>query len=831
MSISTPGLDSKYQYKPQDFLRDTRPMGARLAEGLRTPYAAGGVLGLCLMIAIMFVPGATEFLMLIGGAYAWWVLTKKQKLPLRLPMTTSIEKDYGNLQPGTGKPGKPEGIFFIGNEMAANEQLWITNSDARTHLLILGTTGSGKTETLLSVSTNAMTWGSGFLYTDGKGDSSLWGKVYSLARRFGRDDDVLVLNFMTGNADGDSGSNTTNPFNQGSSSAMTEMIVSLMDDGGKDGDMWKGRAIGMISAIMVALTELREKGRILLNVNAIRNHLSLPKITDLYLDRHGTYDLTPRAKEALKGYLDSLPGFDWAAAERGEPQSSTTNDQHGFLYMQFTRIMGSLAETYGYIFGAEIGDIDFYDVVINRRILSVLLPALEKSEDELANLGKIVVAMLKGMMATTLGSAIEGDWGDVIDTKPTNSSTPFIAILDEVGYYTVPGMAVMAAQARSLGFCIVFAAQDLAAMKMRVSKEAESIVANTNFKLFMKLEDPDDTKEMFRKAAGGTTVTQTSGFAREASSTFMNYYDMHNTSVTVREKADFVDLKDQLSGQAYILSGSKLLRANLFYANPPTAKRLRYNKFLIVRSPDTLALGAGPVDTVISRLSDASFRAMDAEPAKPTVGEILVTSRFMNEARKVKPMQRSAAAIAAVTKAVSGVDIYGAMDGYDPEETRAGYSDEELDKLEREFDDLDAEFSIDDMPRTAMGDAAPAGAADEDLFRRLWGAVSNDVVNGLKELTENSYDGDAGEADKVLERVSGAAMSALDYPDGPPPPRQVEEAVLGAVLHLQDVLRNGLEGAEGLGDEGGDDDDDFDWDIDTDWSIDGDWGDGEDERV
>ena len=69
--------------------------------------------------------------------------------------------------------------------------------------------------------------------------------MFALARRFGREDDLLVLNFMTGNQDlGAAGgkimSNTLNPFSSGSST-LTQMVVSLMDIGG-DGAMWKGRA-------------------------------------------------------------------------------------------------------------------------------------------------------------------------------------------------------------------------------------------------------------------------------------------------------------------------------------------------------------------------------------------------------------------------------------------------------------------------------------------------------------------------------------------------------------------------------------------------------------
>jgi intracellular multiplication protein IcmO len=76
------------------------------------------------------------------------------------------------------------------------------------------------------------------------------------------------------------------------------------------------------------------------------------------------------------------------------------------------------------------------DVVLNRRILIVLIPALEKSADETANLGKIVAATIKGMMGSTLGATVEGESATVIENKPTHSSTPFMTIFDEVGYYT-----------------------------------------------------------------------------------------------------------------------------------------------------------------------------------------------------------------------------------------------------------------------------------------------------------------------------------------------------------------------------------------------------------
>jgi len=72
------------------------------------------------------------------------------------------------------------------------------------------------------------------------------------------------------------------------------------------------------------------------------------------------------------------------------------------------------------------------------------------------------------MMAAGLGDEVEGEYHDLIQRKPTNAPTPFLCILDEYGYYAVQGFAVVPAQARSLGFSVVFAGQDLPAFQKSI---------------------------------------------------------------------------------------------------------------------------------------------------------------------------------------------------------------------------------------------------------------------------------------------------------------------------------------------------------------------------
>jgi len=80
----------------------------------------------------------------------------------------------------------------------------------------------------------------------------------------------------------------------------------------------------------------------------------------------------------------------------------------------------------------------------------------------------------------------------------------------------VKGFAVVPAQARSLGFSVIFAGQDLPAFEKASKEEAASIGANTNIKICMKLEDPMQTWEFFQKTAGEAYVTHVSGFQSEA---------------------------------------------------------------------------------------------------------------------------------------------------------------------------------------------------------------------------------------------------------------------------------------------------------------------------
>jgi intracellular multiplication protein IcmO len=129
----------------------------------------------------------------------------------------------------------------------------------------------------------------------------------------------------------------------------------------------------------------------------------------------------------LKAYLGELPGYD-PTMPLDKQKGDEPSKQHGFAQFYFTATFTQLAVSLGHIFRCEMGDIDMRDIVLNRRILVVNLPAPENSDATLAALGKLVVASLRGMMAQLLGASLEGDYTEA--DKPGMGPSPFPVVLD-----------------------------------------------------------------------------------------------------------------------------------------------------------------------------------------------------------------------------------------------------------------------------------------------------------------------------------------------------------------------------------------------------------------
>ncbi|WP_249204697.1 hypothetical protein [Burkholderia cenocepacia] len=473
------GVDRSEELESSQIRPDTRPLLTKARSYFSTTDGVVAAMLWLQGIALLtvFVPMSGEIVLVASWLFYQLYVNPGHNDPKRkIPGTNRIAGkfriyDFPYRVPFSAKrfdgsyavPRLGNGITYLGKEISSKLEIWSSDSDLRTHMLVLGTTGSGKTELLLGLVFNALVQNSGFIYTDGKGDVALWNNVFRLARYLGRECDLLLINFLTSGRDFldkqvDRTTNTMNPFALGSSGMLIELIISLMDDSGGGGDMWKGRAIAFVAGLTRVLCFLRDRGYILLDSNKFIEYFELPVIERIVWDKQVTIDgkeitikdpLFDKVLEPLKAFVLTLPGY---TQDKKGKQEQKTLEQHGFITMQLTRLFGDLSFTYGYIFQTLLGEVDMYDVVINRRILAVLLPALERAPDSLKMLGKLIVGAIKQMMAGCLGNRVEGSVREIVKARPTNAAVPFYVVLDEYGYYAVLGFAVAPAQARSLGF-------------------------------------------------------------------------------------------------------------------------------------------------------------------------------------------------------------------------------------------------------------------------------------------------------------------------------------------------------------------------------------------
>lgn len=624
------GPQEQFERTGAQNLRDIRPFTARLAEVLRSS-ASGLVLGFA-AAGTFFEPAVVDITVPASLLYAVWVLTRRVALPMRLPRSAGLP-DHSNPVPGSRKARLAAGSLFIGWSINGQE-LWATPEDARQHMTIPGTTGAGKTSAILSLLASALAQGSGFVLVDGKADRDLFGKVLALARRFGRDDDVRVLNFMV--ASGLKDSNTFNAFATGNADAIRELLASQLGDQAQNdaNGVFRERAVALIGTIAPVLVWLRDHKGVSLTIEVIRFSIELRWIWKLAMQKiyavrdpetgdETEIDVRGEIPEdivwPLKAYLGELPGYD-PSMPLDKQKGDEPSKQHGFAQFYFTATFTQLAVSLGHIFKCDTGDIDMRDVVLNRRILVVNLPALENSDATLAALGKLVVASLRGMMAQLLGASLEGDYTEA--DKPGMGPAPFPVVFDELAYYATSGLDRMLAMGRGLNISFMLGFQEVSGIWARLGEKTASLLGNANLTIAMRQQDSGRTREWIEKTAGQTYITQATAYHGAADG---NYREARHAELRPVSRVDWNDLTTLIEGEAIVLFGGRRIYARLFHAqiDDTGPKRLGLSLTLRAPSPDAVRARHDRIGRIAAAIAGGKVVAGAGDEISPGLAALL----------------------------------------------------------------------------------------------------------------------------------------------------------------------------------------------------------------
>ena len=654
-------MANQYEINRADQLVDVRPWGTRTAEKLADPEVLAFTICALLLLTwiapmMMFITVPLVIVIFVAAANAG------SFLPMRYPPSA--------VDPDSKKTGS--GIWFMGNmefakkkeerlplESASDKfkEVWSADDDMRKHALILGSTGSGKSELLKGIFFCALCWGSGFFVADGKADNKLPLDVQNMARFFGRDDDVLQLNFLMGGktpkevrASRVRRTNKMNPVSTADGDTISQMGANLLPKVDGDAKNWQEKALTCWRGLVPALCWKRDNEAMNISVTTFVDYLALTKLEELYVQGHkmamendGVWD---EAFTGLKSYLEvGLPGFKVDRALRkagllpnrptpgGKPepteQESGVYDQHGYRATQLNPALNLLDKTYGHIFQDKFSEIDMVDVTLNNRILMMLIPSLEKSSQEAESLGKLAIACLKVMMGKNLGADIEGTRERTLESKATEARYPYVIALDELGYYFSDGIAVMFAQARSLGFMMIAAAQDIEKLtEGSRAAEAGAMLANQVMKIFMRIDDANKTNEMIQKYLGKVKVALKETYEYRDGMGQKRLEDVKLEEIPV---ATLTNLQTLTMGKAVVNTMGKTFKMSAFYVgnflNKHPLQNFHVNRFLQVRGLTKAEILQGIMIDGVNEQITLPFKALDDAQVKGILMQDVLTGR------------------------------------------------------------------------------------------------------------------------------------------------------------------------------------------------------------
>ena len=425
-------------------------------------------------------------------------------------------------------------------------------------------------------------------------------------------------------------SHSFNPFAIGNADAIRELLASQLGDQAQNdpNGVFRERAVALIGTIAPVLVWLRDHKGVPLNIEVIRFSIELRWIWKLAMEKKvllrnvetGTVteldvsaDIPEDITWPLRSYLGELPGYD-PSMPLDKQKGDEPSKQHGYAQFYFTATFTQLAVSLGHIFRVESSDIDMRDVVLNRRILVVNLPALENSDATLAALGKLVVASLRGMMAQLLGASLEGDYSEA--DKPGMGPSPFPVVLDELAYYATSGLDRMLAMGRGLNICFMLGFQEIAGIWARLGEKTASLLGNANLTIAMRQQDAGRTREWIEKTAGQTYITQATTYHGAADGA---YREARHAEVRPVSRIDWNDLTSLIEGEAIVLFGGRRIYARVFHAAVDDVGPKRLGRTVMLRAPDADAIrdDLARIGRIASSIESGSVALAGEEEASP----------------------------------------------------------------------------------------------------------------------------------------------------------------------------------------------------------------------
>ena len=565
------------------------------------------------VVAGFIWPLSTPICLILATIASISFSTHRWRMPMRMPMhlnkvdpsedrkeRTPLFSRFPSLfQFETRRETTSKGIFYLGYLRGRDigRELWLTLDDLTRHVMFFASTGGGKTETIYAWMLNSFCWGRGFTFVDGKAQNDTARTVWYLALRFGREDDVEFINFMTGGLSrseiihkGDKSrpqSNTFNPFGLSTEAFIAETMQSMLPTNVQGGE-WQSRAIAMNKALVFGTKFWCVRENKTMSLQLLREFMPLEKLAELYC--RAVDDQWPEeAVSPLYNYLVDVPGFDMALVRTPSVWTEEPRKQHSYLTGQFLETFSTFTETFGDIFAEDAGDIDIRDSIHSDRILLTLIPAMNTSQHTTSALGRMFITQQSMILARDLGYRLEGLDSEALEITKYKGAYPYISYLDEVGAFYTERIAVQATQVRSLDFALIMMGQDQERIETQTSAaNVATLMQNAGTKVAGKIVSDDKTAQTISNAAGKEARANMVNLQRRDGIIGTSWIDGDHINIQMENKINVQDLIKLQPGENYTVFQGDPVPGASFYIEPKE-KTCKYplviNRYITINPP------------------------------------------------------------------------------------------------------------------------------------------------------------------------------------------------------------------------------------------------------
>lgn len=597
------GYDEKEGVNTKKLRRDTRSTVERISGFYSNPVNCDVLLTFTVVFCFAF---PSYYVLLTINLFITPLFhvffTRNEVLPMEYPISHGSKDRHNKLPGGKNKHGKAEGRYYFGNSKKEKSECWSSFKRFINHTLAFGATGSGKTEFLIGIAFNGLVTGSGFFYIDPKAAGRLYPKLYTLSRRFSRDDDIRVLAFhiKKSKKNNQKITNTINIVNTGTAHELANMFISLApNESGSKNVVFYQKGQNLIRSFLFCWVEQRDLKLTEASIDSIRGGLSLENCIDLTQDTR----ISQKSRKSLLTFINSLG---YQSSGDSSEASETVAEQYGFALSYFSNTLNLIADSYGHMFDNSTGETSIKDCILRRRIVVGAIPSLGLSDAEVKNLGQILLSRIR----LSVGDCIEPIQSHVVKNNKKAKSPPLPMIIDEYAAIGVPDFITTITQARFLNIGAIIGAQDFAGIKRIDPYGAEQLIENTRFKAFFRVETGKDTFKLAQDIAGDITVMETTGYEVKKESIASTYYDKTSVSKATRSRINLQDLIGQTEGEFHGLYNGNLFRGNSFYVD------IEPNHNTVIRIQHLIQPKISPNKT---ELYQKEIKSMENEPAEESL--------------------------------------------------------------------------------------------------------------------------------------------------------------------------------------------------------------------